>query len=582
MKKLLYMLSSLSVLLISGCDLLVREPQDRLSPESFFRTETECRLFSNEFYTLLPSTIYSETADVICVSTLSDEVTGMRTVPATSSAWNWDKLRDINFFLEHLHQCEDADVRAEYEALAKFFRAFFYFEKVKRFGDVPWVDHTISADSDELYMGRTPRKEVMSHVLDDINYAIQYLPSEKSTYRINKWAALAIKSRIFLFEGTFRKYHGLGDWEDCLAEAVSAADVFMKTSPYSLVTDGDTPYLDLFNQDIFPESHQEIVLGRAYSTNLKLNHNSNNYFTATTMGRPGLMKDIVNQYLMTDGSRFTSRSGYDRLEFSEEVKGRDARLAQTIRTPGYYRKGDEFMTSVAPNMNACETGYQIIKFVSESQYDDYNAAESDIPLIRAAEVYLNYAEAKAELGPVAQSDLDVSVNLLRQRAGVSPLNLTAANNTPDQYLTSPKTGYVNVSGSNAGVILEIRRERTIELICEGHRYWDIMRWKEGWRFTREFTGMYISGAQNYDFDGDGQDDFCVYEGNVEPDSKIPAKASISSLNLTDISSGNIVRHTTYERVWREDRDYLYPIPTDDIELTNGAIKQNPNWNDGMN
>lgn len=582
MKKLLYMLSSLSVLLISGCDLLVREPQDRLSPESFFRTETECRLFSNEFYTLLPSTIYSETADVICVSTLSDEVTGMRTVPATSSAWNWDKLRDINFFLEHLHQCEDADVRAEYEALAKFFRAFFYFEKVKRFGDVPWVDHTISADSDELYMGRTPRKEVMSHVLDDINYAIQYLPSEKSTYRINKWAALAIKSRIFLFEGTFRKYHGLGDWEDCLAEAVSAADVFMKTSPYSLVTDGDTPYLDLFNQDIFPESHQEIVLGRAYSTNLKLNHNSNNYFTATTMGRPGLMKDIVNQYLMTDGSRFTSRSGYDRLEFSEEVKGRDARLAQTIRTPGYYRKGDEFMTSVAPNMNACETGYQIIKFVSESQYDDYNAAESDIPLIRAAEVYLNYAEAKAELGPVVQSDLDVSVNLLRQRAGVSPLNLTAANNTPDQYLTSPKTGYVNVSGSNAGVILEIRRERTIELICEGHRYWDIMRWKEGWRFTREFTGMYISGAQNYDFDGDGQDDFCVYEGNVEPDSKIPAKASISSLNLTDISSGNIVRHTTYERVWREDRDYLYPIPTDDIELTNGAIKQNPNWNDGMN
>lgn len=582
MKKLLYMLSSLSVLLISGCDLLVREPQDRLSPESFFRTETECRLFSNEFYTLLPSTIYSETADVICVSTLSDEVTGMRTVPATSSAWNWDKLRDINFFLEHLHQCEDADVRAEYEALAKFFRAFFYFEKVKRFGDVPWVDHTISADSDELYMGRTPRKEVMSHVLDDINYAIQYLPSEKSTYRINKWAALAIKSRIFLFEGTFRKYHGLGDWEDCLAEAVSAADVFMKTSPYSLVTDGDTPYLDLFNQDIFPESHQEIVLGRAYSTNLKLNHNSNNYFTATTMGRPGLMKDIVNQYLMTDGSRFTSRSGYDRLEFSEEVKGRDARLAQTIRTPGYYRKGDEFMTSVAPNMNACETGYQIIKFVSESQYDDYNAAESDIPLIRAAEVYLNYAEAKAELGPVAQSDLDVSVNLLRQRAGVSPLNLTAANNTPDQYLTSSKTGYVNVSGSNAGVILEIRRERTIELICEGHRYWDIMRWKEGWRFTREFTGMYISGAQNYDFDGDGQDDFCVYEGNVEPDSKIPAKASISSLNLTDRSSGNIVRHTTYERVWREDRDYLYPIPTDDIELTNGAIKQNPNWNDGMN
>ena len=581
MKKILYMLSSLSVMFICGCDMLVRTPQDRLSPESFFKTETECELFSNEFYTILPSTIYTETADVIVTSTLSDEVTGMRTVPATSSAWNWDKLRDINFFLEHLHQCGDADVRTEYEALAKFFRAFFYFEKVKRFGDVPWVDHTIAADSDELYMGRTPRKEVMAHVLDDIDFAIQYLPAGQSTYRVNKWAALAMKSRIFLFEGTFRKYHGLGDWEECLSEAATAADVFIKTSPYSLVTAGETPYLDLFNQDIFPESHQEIVMGRTYSTNIKLNHNSNNYFTATTMGRPGVMKDIINQYLMTDGTRFTSTSGYDKKGFVDEVKDRDARLAQTIRTPGYYRKGDEFMTSVAPDLNACETGYQIIKFVAESRYDDYNASESDIPLIRAAEVYLNYAEALAELGTIQQPDLDVSINLLRQRAGVKALNLTAANNTPDPYLTSSQTGYVNVSGPNKGVILEIRRERTIELLCEGHRYWDIMRWKEGWRFTRKFTGMYFPEVGNYDLDDDGLDDFCIYEGS-EPDNKIPAKASLASLKLTGGTSGNIVRHTTYTRVWNEDRDYLYPIPTDDIELTNGAIVQNPNWNDGMN
>lgn len=581
MKKLLYILSSVLILTVSGCDLLVREPQDRLSPESFFKTETECRLFSNEFYTLLPSTIYTETADVIAVSTLSEEVSGMRTVPATSSAWNWDKLRDINFFLEHLHQCENADVRAEYEALARFFRAFFYFEKVKRFGDVPWVDHTIAADSDELYMGRTPRKEVMSHVLEDINYAIQYLPVEQSTYRINKWAALAIKSRIFLFEGTFRKYHGLGDWESCLNEAASAAEIFMKTSPYSLVTVGETPYLDLFNQDIFPESHQEVVLARAYSTVIKLNHNSNNYFTATTMGRPGIMKDIINQYLMTDGSRFTAKSGYAKMEFEDEVKNRDARLAQTIRTPGYYRKGDTYKTSVAPNMNACETGYQIIKFVSEIQYDDYNASESDIPLIRAAEVYLNFAEAKAELNKIEQADLDASINLLRSRAGVAPLNLTVANNTPDPYLTSSETGYANVSGNNQGVILEIRRERTVELMCEGHRYWDIMRWKEGKRFTRKFTGMYFHGVDDYDLDSDGENDFCIYDGE-EPNNKIPAKASIASLNLTEGTSGNIVRHTTYKRVWQEDRDYLYPIPTDDIELTFGAIKQNPGWNDGMN
>lgn len=232
-------------------------------------------------------------------------------------------------------------------------------------------------------------------------------------------------------------------------------------------------------------------------------------------------------------------------------------------------------------MNACETGYQIIKFVSEIQYDDYNASESDIPLIRAAEVYLNFAEAKAELNKIEQADLDASINLLRSRAGVAPLNLTVANNTPDPYLTSSETGYANVSGNNQGVILEIRRERTVELMCEGHRYWDIMRWKEGKRFTRKFTGMYFHGVDDYDLDSDGENDFCIYDSE-EPNNKIPAKASIASLNLTEGTSGNIVRHTTYKRVWQEDRDYLYPIPTDDIELTFGAIKQNPGWNDGMN
>ena len=90
-----------------------------------------------------------------------------------------------------------------------------------------------------------------------------------------------------------------------------------------------------------------------------------------------------------------------------------------------------------------------------------------------------------------------------------------------------------------------------------------------------------SGVDDYDLDSDGENDFCIYDGE-EPNNKIPAKASIASLNLTEGTSGNIVRHTTYKRVWQEDRDYLYPIPTDDIELTFGAIKQNPGWNDGMN
>lgn len=575
MKKILYILP---LLLLCGCeDLLVRDPQDRLTPESFFKSETECELYTNDFYTLLPATsIYNETADVIVKNTLSDEVSGLRTVPSTSGSWNWDKLRDINFFLEHSEQCENINVRNEYDGLAKFFRAYFYFEKVKRYGDVPWVDHTIAADSEELYKGRDDRKVVMAHMLEDIDFAIKYLPSDKSVYLVNRWTALALKARIFLFEGTFRKYHGLGDWEECLNEAVKAAEEFIANAPYSLYTAGKTPYRDLFSS--VNANSQEIILARAYNAGLGLTHDVNNYFTATSMGKSGMLKDVVNMYLMKDGSRFTDREGYNELSFVEEAKNRDGRLSQTICTPGYVRVGETATT--APDMAATMTGYQIIKYVGESKYDAYGSSETDLPVFRTAEVYLAYAEAKAELGTLTQSDLDKTVNLLRSRAGVASLNMAAANADPDPYLTSAETGYANVQGSNQGVILEIRRERTVELMSEGHRYWDIMRWKEGKRFERRFIGMYFEGVGDYDLDADGKVDFCIYDGDAPEAVSGVVYSSMKDLALTEGTHGNIVCHGTIERTWQEGRDYLYPIPTDDIVLTGGVVKQNPEWKDG--
>lgn len=565
--------------LVSCEDLLTRVPKDKLTPESYFKSETECQLYTNDFYTMFPGGdgIYGESEDYIVKQSLSNAVIGNRTVPATDGNWNWDKLRDINFFLQHSHQCEDNEVREKYEALARFFRAYFYYEKVKRYGDVPWVDVPLAAEDESLYRGRDDRKLVMQHVLEDIDFAIDNLSTSKDVFRVTKWTALALKSRIFLFEGTFRKYHGLGDWETCLEEAAKAADTFVKTSGYTLYRQTDQPYRDLFTAQVSDQT--EIILSRSYTASLGLVHDVNGYFTSITMGKAGIMRDVVNMYLMKDGSRFTDKPGYEKMTFQEETADRDPRLAQTIRTPGYTRIGES--TAVAPDLSASLTGYQIIKYVGEKKYDSYNSSENDLPLFRTAEVYLNMAEAKAELGTLTQSDLDATVNVIRSRAGMPALNMEAANASPDPYLSSAGTGYKNVTGANAGVILEIRRERTVELIAEGFRYWDIMRWKEGKRFERPFYGMYFPGPGEYDLDGNGTIDFVIYSGTQPDAQEGVVYKSLQEAALSEGSSGYLTIHGDITRHWTEEKDYLYPIPTDDIVLTGGAISQNPGWEDGI-
>lgn len=574
-------LSGFAGILFSCSDFLVRNPEDQLSPETYFKNATECRLYTDNFYTMFPSTeIYSESADYIIPTTLGREVIGDRPVPSTSDDWKWKHLRAINFFLEHSKQCPDDAVRTEYEGVARFFRAWFYFEKVKRYGDVPWLDHTLGAESRELYKGRDPRKEVMAHILEDIDFAIESLPDQKNIYRISRWTAYALKSRIFLFEGTFRKYQGLEDWESCLTDAAEAAEAFMTRSGYTIYSAGAQPYRDLFaNLQADPG---EIILARSYGAGMSLTHDVNGRFISMSMGRPGLAKDVVNMYLMSDGSRFTDKNGWQTMTFAEETADRDPRLMQSIRTPGYIRIGGT--VSEAPNMAATTTGYQLIKYVQSSRYDAYNSSEVDLPLFRAAEVYLNFAEAKAELGTITQSDLDKSVNVIRSRVRMPGLSLSSADASVDAYLDA---AYPGVTGPHKGVILEIRRERTIELLNEGLRYWDIMRWKQGQRFVRSFEGMYFATIGAQDLDGDGKTDFYIYtpEERQSPDwTELEGVVylSVSDVDLSGGTSGNIRVHRSISRTFDEAKDYLYPIPTSDIVLTSGAIKQNPGWKDGLN
>ena len=572
---------SAAIACISCEDMLDYQPKDRLSPDTYFKTETDCELWTNNYYTVFPSAegIYSEPYDVIVRDVLADEISGVRKPMPTDGNWNWKKLREMNFFLSRASQVEDESVRLEYEGLTRFFRAYFYFEKVKRYGDVPWVDRPLGSDEEELYEGRDPRESVMEKVMEDVDFAIANLPEVQNVYRVTRWTARALKSRIALFEGTFRKYHGLDGYEEFLQACVNASEPFL-TGPYSIYTSGSTPYQDLFTSQ--NAIGTEIILARAYTSAISgMTHDVNGHLTGATMGRPGMTRNVVNMYLMRDGSRYTDQADYATKTFVEECKNRDLRMAQTLRTPGYKRIGGS--KELAPDLSRSTTGYQLIKYLTEERYDANKASTNDMPLFRLAEVLLNYAEAKAELGTLKQADLDNTIRPLRVRAGLPDLDMEEANAHPDPYLSSSETGYANVTGANKGVILEIRRERTLETPMEGLRYWDIMRWKEGKRFEKPIEGLYFPGTGEYDLDGNGSVDVCIYDTEKAPGNSADVlylKLG-SDIVLSGETSGNVLAHSTQQRIWNEERDHLYPIPTDDRVLTQGAISQNPGWNDGL-
>ena len=424
----------------------------------------------------------------------------------------------------------------------------------------------------------------MQRMIEDIDFAIRYLPTKHDLYRITKWTALALKSRFCLFEGTFRKYHDIdlpeNDWKYYLSLSAKASEEF--NSGYGLYTSGgtQTAYRDLF---VSEDAQQiEVVLARDYNKGLSVFHNSTFYSLNTSYGRPGLTRKIVASYLMADGTRFTDKAGWETMEFRDECRNRDPRLAQSIRTPGYTRINSTKVE--VPSLSTCMTGYQPIKFVAPADFgsDGYNLSYTDLPIIRTAEIYLNYAEAKAELGTLTQADIDLSIKKLRDRVGMPNLDMDHANANPDPYLSAPETGCPNVTGPNKGVLLEIRRERTIELLQEGHRYYDLIRWKEGKAFTQPLLGLYIPSKGEYDLDGDGTPDIYLKTKGETPSTKAPLIMEIDQdIFLSEGDHGYISPHKKNPGEWNEARDYYYPIPTDDRSLTGGALTQNPGWNDGL-
>ena len=331
MKRLIILAATL-IAGLSACDsLLDKEPLDRVTQFDYFKTRSDLELFSNPFYdNLLDKTPYDEQNDLLVQMTLSDVLYGgdKRTVPNTGGGWSWGNLRRINTLLEYVDQCEDKKAVTEYTALAKFFRAAFYFDKVKRFGDVPWYEVQLGSADEALYKPRDSRELIMTNMIKDIDEAINSggLTEDISTYRVNKWAALALKARFCLFEGTYRKYHGINleghDHTYYLEEAAKAAKTIIDEGPYKLYStkNPDKDYMMLFAQE--NASTEEYILAIRNSYEAQVYHNATAYTLLPTQGRPGYTRKFINMYLKKDGTAFTDQEGWQTLPFTEEVKAR--------------------------------------------------------------------------------------------------------------------------------------------------------------------------------------------------------------------------------------------------------------------
>lgn len=587
MKKLVY--SFISACLLLGACSMDESPKSEIDKESIFNNEKGLQTYSYSFYDILPSISNGYKKDAMCdygaVTSFDSFLRDGAYSAEVATGWSsddWKNLRNLNYFIENCVSDQlDESVRDNYIGLARFFRAYFYYEKVLRFGDVPWVDKSLSIDDEELYDERDPRTFVMDKVLEDLDFACEHITrtSDGTGSLVTKWVAYALKSRICLFEGSFRKYHtelGLADTANkWFQEAVNAAETVMAESGHSLYTGAGTDgsMRAIFISDTPITS--EVMLASCCDVTLGKLGDANWWWTSGTYGsRFSMTRTFVNTFLSIDGTPFTDRLGYETMLFYDECQDRDMRLAQTIRTPGYQRDGEP----AAPNFNGYTfTGYQPIKYTLDATRYDAGALNTNaIPLFRYAEVLLNYAEAKAELGTLSDQDWSKTVGALRARAGITG-GLNAKPVKVDTYLQN--TYFPNISDP---VLLEIRRERSIELALEGFRFSDIKRWKLGKLMTMRWTGIYVPKLNEpMDLDHDGTMDVVFYIGS-KPEN-LPASCTPISVGddtqqgLAQGTYGNLTWSDNDPRIWYDDdRQYYYPIPAAAIQK-NPNLKQNPGW-----
>jgi hypothetical protein len=584
MNRFILILALPALFALAACndDFLERSPEDKVSDGAVWKTPEHLKLYVNNFYNrtdLLPS--YGDYGNM-GIFTLdrdngSDTQVGLNhnsrfngeNIVSNSGGWSyddWSALRDIGYFFANYQKAvgDEAEIN-KYAGEALFFRALFYFDKLRKFGDLPIYKDLLSInDTEGLYKGRDSRSEVVEWLMGDLDKAVRFLPSRKEGWsgRVNKETAMLLQARIALYEGTWEKYHAQENTtfkvrgkngEAFIQKAAAVTDSLISMGTCALDNVGEpNGYWLLFNRESYAGS-KEVIFWRQYADNI-LTHYWASY--SSSGGGTGLTKSMIDSYLCTDGKPVEGNTLYKGdTTLLSVVENRDPRLRQTIYVNDgqhfrFTTPNDTFMyPTFTGNATKCVTGYQLYKGHNPDR--ERAATQRGITALiyfRYAEALLINAEAKAELGAITQGDLDKTVNLLRDRVGMPRLNLAEVN----------VWSYAKEFSSLTNIINEVRRERKVELAAEGFRTDDLFRWAVARTHINRYKPKGARRAQ-----WESLPDSIV--GNIRA---IPVDTDgYIEPYQTTLTSGY---RFNYER------DYLLPIPPTELAL-NPELEQNPGW-----
>ena len=480
MRKIIYIAA---IVLLGSCskDFLNKGSQIIFDDTNFWTSENNVKSYCWEFYNRFAGFGTGTNGDFY-FTTFSDDqaASGMNDFPSAPPAsdgnWEYTYIRKANLLLQRAPEVPMSEEAINhYLGVARFFRAYEYANMVRHFGDVPYINSYLDQSWTELiYTPRTSRNIVVDSIVADLQFAAQHVRTAERSKALgdanvlSREAVWAYLSRVALYEGTYAKYvtdastsgssstsSTSGAQSEKLLRIAKEAAANLVAGPYTLSPEYKEVYSSM---DL--SKNNEVILYKSYVSGV-MTHSVVGYTNSSTM-MSGLTKDAVDSYLCTDGLPISLSPLYQGDDnITATLANRDLRLAQSV--------DDRLAYIGTPNEKGftSSTGYKITKFDNDALTPSEMLAPNnptDAPIFWLAEVYLNYAEAAAELGELTQSDLDATINLLRQRAGVAPMMLSSVPDDPLRDQDVP------------ALIWEIRRERRCELMMDGFRSWDIRRW----------------------------------------------------------------------------------------------------------
>lgn len=610
MKKYILTVFAAVGLLFTSCDDYLDRPQLNVPDDNtYWKTESDARMFSQGFYTnyfvgynsgwssaYAPLRFYYFADDFASTGKQSVFENSVPTSRGTSSEtqstittyagenWNFAWIRRANIFLERLEgRMKDilsAEAYNHWHAVASFYKCFAYARQVATFGDVPYFETTFNVDDLEtMYKDRDSRVFVMDKVYDMLkNDVLVNMRKNDGANMLNLYVAAAYASRWMLFEGTWQKYHG-GDQaasQKYLQLAKEAAEIVINSGQYAI----DTPLRDLFgSQDL--KGNKEALMYRHYTAEM-LKHHVASYSNGQESQSPAPNLALIKSFICQDGKVYqkSDLANVTPMTIENLMLTRDPRFEATFVDKPKVQSNTLLYACKFIDRNALT----LANPGTVAMYGS-NTNTNDAPIIRYAEVLLNWIEAKAELGAVTQDDLDKSVNQLRRR----PLDATAEakgiKNTPDMVLADITADFDPARDADVSPILwEIRRERRMEFVYEYSRLQDLRRWKKldymsnysttGMPYTDNMLGPWVDLAKEVPS--------YVEEGQIGKRAVMKEDGTVVTFDGTNAADmvGYYIPQNAQPRDVFTDRNYLAPVGEQQIneyKMKGFNLSQTKGW-----